>query len=122
MWDVILAMIIFVLDLFKFPVTLHSFTRLPSNANFIFCYSLAAADSCCCPFASSFLAVSCSSSSASFSTMSFNLSCCPHPIFSSILLYNKEAVSRTLCSLSASASRVAVTGAEQRCIILKWYF
>ena len=43
--------------------------------------------------------------------MPFNLSC-QYPIFSIILLYNKEAVSRTLCSLSASASRVAATGAD----------
>ena len=33
-------------------------------------------------------------------------------IFFIILLYNKETVPRTLCSLSASASRVAVTGAD----------
>ena len=36
----------------------------------------------------------------------------PHTIFSIILLYSKEAVSRTLYSLSASASRVAVTGSD----------
>ena len=53
----------------------------------------------------------CCSSSASFSTMFFNLSR-PFHIFSIILLYNKEAVSRTLCSISASASRVAATGAD----------
>ena len=109
-----LAMIIFMLDLFKFLVTLNSFTCLPLRTNFIFvtasyrsssssCCSLAAAASCCCYFASS---------SASFSTMSFNLSCCPYPIFSIILLYNKEVVSRTLCSISASASCVA-TGADK---------
>ena len=40
--------------------------------------------------------------------MSFNLSR-PYPIFSIILLYNKDAVSRTLCSLSAS---VAATDAD----------
>ena len=34
------------------------------------------------------------------------------PIFSIILLYNKEVVSRMLCSLSASAFRVAATGAD----------
>ena len=61
-----LAMILFVLALFKFPVTLNSFKRFPSFTNFI------------------------------FATVS----------------YHKEAVSRTLCSLSASASRVAVTGAD----------
>ena len=44
--------------------------------------------------------------------MSFNRSCCPCPILSIILLYNKEAVSRTLYSLSASAPRVAATGAD----------
>ena len=43
--------------------------------------------------------------------MPFNLSR-PYPIFSIILLYNKEAVSRTLCSLSASVFRVAATGAD----------
>ena len=53
----------------------------------------------------------CYSSSASFSAMSFNLSR-PYSIFSIILLYNKEAVSCTLYSLSASASRVAATGAD----------
>ena len=36
MCGVMLAMIIFVLDLFKFPVTLNSFTRFPSYTNFIF--------------------------------------------------------------------------------------
>ena len=50
-------------------------------------------------------------SSASFSTMSFSLSC-PYPISSVILLYNKEVVSSTLCSPSASASHVAATGAD----------
>ena len=44
--------------------------------------------------------------------MSFNQSCYPYHIFSIILLYNKEVVSRTLWSLSASASRVAATGAD----------
>ena len=44
--------------------------------------------------------------------MSFSLS---HPcsLLSIILLYNEEAVSRTLCSLSASVSRVAAIGAER---------
>ena len=121
MCGVILAMIIFVLELFKFPVTLNSFTRLPSNANFIFVtvsyHSLSS--SCCrssaaagpCP-SSSLAATGFSSSSASFYTMSFNLSCCPYPIFSIILSYNKKAVSRMLCSLSASASRAATMGAD----------
>ena len=38
----------------------------------------------------------------------------PHPyfLFSIILLYIKEAVSHTFCSLSASPSRVAATGAD----------
>ena len=110
----------------KFPVTLNPFTRFPSYNNFIFatvsyrssssccCYFLAVAGSCC--FSSSSLAVAgsccCSSSSASFSTIFFNHSCCSYPIFSIILLYNKEAVSHTPCSLSASASRVAATGAD----------
>ena len=53
----------------------------------------------------------CCSSSASFSTMSFNLSS-PYPILSIILLYDKEAVSCTLCNLYASASLVAATGAD----------
>ena len=65
MCSVMLAMIIFVLDLFKFPVTLNFFTRFPLCSNFIFatvsycssssCFcSLAAAvdtfSSCCCPW------------------------------------------------------------------------
>ena len=53
----------------------------------------------------------CSSSFASFSTIFFNHSC-PYPIFPIILLYNKEAASRPLCSFSASVSRVAATGAD----------
>ena len=127
MCGVMLSMIIFVLALFKFPVTLNFFTRFPSRTNFIFgtvsssssscCYSLTAAGTCCCSLASSSSSLAaadccCSSSSASFFTMSFNRSCYPYPIFSIILLYNKKAVSRTLCSLSASASRVAATGAD----------
>ena len=117
MCSVMLAMIIFVLDLFKFPVTLNFFTRFPLCSNFIFatvsycsssscfCYLAAAVDtfsSCCCPLASS---------STSFSTMSFNL-CRPYSIFSIIFLYNKEAVSRTLRSLCASASHAAAMGAH----------
>ena len=105
-----LTMIIFVLELFKFPVTLNPFTRFPLYSNFIFatvsycssssccCCSLAAAGPCC--YSSSSLAAAgsccCSSTSASFSKMSFNFSC-PYPISSTILLYNKEAVSHTLC-------------------------
>ena len=120
-----LAMIIFVLALFKFQVTLNSLKRFPSRTNFIFatayrssssscCCSLAAAGTCYCSVASSssLTAAGCSSSSATFSTMPFNLSCCSYLIFSIILLYNQEVVSRSLCSLSASASRVAVTGAD----------
>ena len=126
MCGVMLAMIIFVLELLKFPVTLNTFTRFPSHANFLFatvsyrsssscCCSLAAAGPYCCALASSssssLAAAGFCSSSTSFSTMSFSLSR-PYPIFFIILFYNKEAVPRTLCSLSASASRVAVTGAD----------
>ena len=112
-----LTMIIFVLALFKFPATLNSFTRFPSETNFIFatvsycsssscsCSLAAASTSSCCPLASF------SSSSASFYTMSFNLSR-PYPIFSIILLYNKEADLPMLCSRSASASRVSATGTD----------
>ena len=114
-----LAMIIFVLEFFKFHVTLNSFTRFPSYANFIFatvsscCCSLAAVDPCCYSLASSssLAAARFSSSAASFSTLSFSLPR-PYPILSIILLYNKKAVPRTLFSLSTSASRVAVTGAD----------
>ena len=110
MCGVMLARIIFVLGPFKFPVTLNSFKCFPSYTNFIFrtvsycsssscCFSLAAASTCCC-------------SLVSFSsTMCFNLSR-PYHIFSIILLYNKKAVSRTLCSLSVSTSRFAATGAD----------
>ena len=84
-----LFIIIFVLALFKFQVTLNSFTRFPSYTNFIFgTISYCSSSSCCCSLASS---------SASSSTMSFNL-CRPYSILSIILLYNKEGVSRTLCS------------------------
>ena len=116
MCGVMLAMIIFVLDLLKFPVTLNSLTHFPAYNNFIFvtvsyyslsfsCCSLAAAStssSCCCSVASS---------SASFYTISFNL-CCPYSIFSIILLYTKKAISRMLSSLFAGASCVAFTGAD----------
>ena len=50
-------------------------------------------------------------SSASFSSMSLSLSC-QYPISSVILLHNKEVVLRMLCSLYATASRVATTGAD----------
>ena len=43
--------------------------------------------------------------------MSFKLSH-PYDQFSIILLYNKDAVSHMPCNLSASASRVAATGAD----------
>ena len=99
----VMSAIIIVLALFKFPVTQNSFMRLPSCTKFISGTVSYSSWSCCC---SSF-----SSSLASFSTMSFN-HCCRYPISSIILLYNKEAVSHTLCSLSASASRVAATGAD----------
>ena len=101
MCGAVLAMMIFVLDLFKFPVILNSFTRFPSYTNFIFAtVSYCTSSSCCC---------SLTSSSASFSTMSISR---PDPILSINLLYNKEAVSRRLCSLSASASCVAATVAD----------
>ena len=57
-----------------------------------------------------------------------------HDVFQSLLsishiihhlLDNKEAVSRTLCSLSVSASRVAATGADTalyNCISQKWIY
>ena len=126
MCGLMLAMIILVLELFKFPVTLNSFTRFPSRTNFIFAsVSYRSSSSCCCSWiaagpyccslassSSSLTATGCCSSAASFSTISFNHSCCPYLIFSIILLYNNEAVSRMLGSLSASASRVAVTGAD----------
>ena len=120
------GMIVFVLGLFKFRVTLNIFTHFLSCTSFIFatasyrsssssssscCCSLAVADPCC--YSSFSLAtVGSSSSSASFSTMSLNPSCCPYPIFSTTLLYNKEEVSRMLCSLSASASHVAARGVD----------
>ena len=119
MCGVMLAMIIFVLELLKLPVTLNSFRRFPSYTNFIFAaISYRSSSSCCCSLtagpcycslASSFVAAG-SSLSASFST-SFSLSY-PYSMFSIVLLYNKEAVSRTLCSLSASAPRVTATGAD----------
>ena len=96
--------IIFVLDLFKFPVTPNSFTRFPFYTILKFAtVSYCSLSSCCCSLASS--------SSASFLTMSFNLYR-PYSIFSIILLYNEQAVSCMLSSLFASASRVAVTGAD----------
>ena len=55
--------------------------------------------------------VSSASCLATFSAMSFSLSC-PYSTLSIILLYNKEVASRTLCGLSASASRVAAAGAD----------
>ena len=77
MCGAMLAMIIFVLGLLKFPVTLNSFTRFPSYTKFIFaaisyrsssscCSSLTDARPCCCSLASSFVAAG-SSLSASFS-------------------------------------------------------
>ena len=116
MCGVMLAMIIFVLDLFKFPVTLNSLTHFPAYTNFIFVtesyYSLLFT---CCSVAAASTSSSCycslASSSACFSTMSFSL-CHPYSIFSIILLYNKKAVSRMLSRLSASACRAALTGAD----------
>ena len=55
--------------------------------------------------------VSSASCHATFSTMSFSLSCPSSTLFI-ILLYNKEIASRTLCGLSAGASRVAAAGAD----------
>ena len=54
-----------------------------------------------------------SSSLASFSKMSFHLSC-PFLILSVIQVYDKEAVSHTFDSLSISASRVAAKGADTK--------
>ena len=112
-----LAMIIFMLGLFKFPVTLNSFTRFPSYTNFIFttvscrsssscCYSLAAAGPCCCSSSSLAAAGSCcySSSSASSSTMSFNFSC-PYPIFSTILSNILSNFDNFMDTLKQSLSR-----------------
>ena len=128
MCGVMLAIIIFVLGPFKFSITLNSFMCFPSYTNFIFgtvsycsssssCY-LAAASSCCWSLTSSSFAAAgfycCSfacSSPVSFSTISFNLSRL-YPTFSIILLYNKEAISRMLYSLSESAFRVAAKGAD----------
>ena len=125
MCDVMLSMIILVLALFKFPVILNSFTRFPSYTNFS-CVTVSYHSSSSSSSSSSFCSLASSSSfsfssltgadsssfSASFSAMPYNRSCCPYRIFSIILLYNKEAVSRTLCSLYAIASRVAPTGAD----------
>ena len=120
-----LALIIFVLGLFKFLVTLNIFTRFPWCTSFIFAtVSYRSSSSSCCSLASSSLTAAAFSSSSSpfFYTMSFNLSFCLYPIFSIILLYNKEVISLTLYRFSASASCVAVTGADTACIILKLYF
>ena len=104
MCGVRLSIIILVLALFKFPVTLNSFTRLPSCTKFISGTVSYCSSSCYC-------SPSFSSSLASFSTLSLNLSR-SYPILCIILLYNKEVVSHLLCSLSASASRIAATGAD----------
>ena len=125
MCGAMLAMIIFVLGLLKFPVTLNSFTRFPSYTKFIFaaisyrsssscCSSLTDARPCCCSLASSFVAAG-SSLSASFYTMSLRLFC-PYPIFSIILLYNKEAAFQQVRLMLLP--RVLI----QRCIVLKLYF
>ena len=78
MRGVMLAMIIFVLDLFKFPrfPTLLLFLLL-----FLRCLSISAVH-------------------------------IPYSPSSCYTIYNKEAVSHTLSSLSTSASHVAVTGAD----------
>ena len=103
-----LSIIIFVLAPFKFPVTLTSITRFPWCTNFILGTTSYCSSSCCyCSLASSSSSCCCSlaSSSASFSYDVFQFL----SSISIILLYNKKAVSRTLCSLSASA---AATGAN----------
>ena len=113
MCGMMLAIILFVLAPFKFPVSLNYFSRFLWYTNFIFgIISYCSSSSCCCSVASS---------SASFSAMSFNL-CRPYHILPIILLYNKEAVSPTLCSLSASASRVATTGADMALYSLEIVF
>ena len=106
MCRVMLVMIIFVLDLFKFQVIRNSLRHFPSYTNFMFGTVSYCSSSCCCS-SSSF-----SSFLVYFSTMSFSLSR-PYSIFSIILLHNKESVSRTICSISAGVSRVAPTGADK---------
>ena len=98
MCRVMLVMIIFVLDLFKFQVirnSLRIFLHTPISC--LELYHIA-----------HHLAVAL----VYFSTMSFSLSR-PYSIFSIILLHNKESVSRTICSISAGVSRVAPTGADK---------
>ena len=78
------------------PAFFHAFSL---DTNFIFVTESYCSLFCCC------------SSSASFPKMPFSL-CRPHYIFSFILLYNKEAVSHMVGSLSVSASYVAAIGAD----------
>ena len=108
-WGMIISIIIFVLAPFKFPVTLTSITRFSWCTSFILGTTSYCSSSCCyCSLASSSCCCSLASSSASFPTMSFNFS---HP-YPSVCYTIKKAVSRMLCSLSASASCVAATGAN----------
>ena len=136
MCGVMLALIIFVLELFKFPVTLNSFTRFPSYTNFIFatvsyrwsssCYCpLAAAGSCCCFLASSstFVAVGfCCCSSASFPPMFFNPSpvhipCSPSSRYTKKKQFHVQSAAFLQVHLMLLAWVLI-----QRCIILKLYF
>ena len=89
-WCIVIHNHLFVLVPFKCPVTLNYFAHFLSYTNFTF-ETISYCSSC---------------SFASFSTMTFNFSR-PYSIFYMILLYNKEEVSRTFCSLSVSASQVA---------------
>ena len=120
--------IIFVLGLFKFPVTLNSFTGSSSYTNFIFAtVSYCSSSSCFCslPAADSTSVSSCycplASSSASFSTMSFDLSC-PYPIFSIILLCNKEVILFSPAVFLQVHLMLLPRVLIQRCITLKLYF
>ena len=123
MCGVMLATIIFVLDLFKFPFTLNPFMRFPSYTNFIFAtVSNHSSSSCCCSL-SAVGPCRCSLTSSSWPLLVFLLvlllfsrcfsaSLVHIPYGGTILLYNKETVSLTLCSLSVSASRVTATCAD----------
>ena len=95
--------IILALTTFNFPITLNSLRRRFFVHHLIF-GTVSYCSLSTCWYSSSFPSLS---SYASFSTP-FNLSL-PYSIFCILLLYNKEAVTCTLCSLSASASRVAAT-------------
>ena len=114
MCGMILAMIVFVLGPFKFLVTLNSFERFPSYTNFIFgTVSYCPLSSCCCSLAAAgtvalwFILLL-----LLFYDVFQSLPSIFHIPHHPVLLYNKETVSRTLSSLSASAFRVAATGAD----------